>query len=616
MTMAEGSKPASNSVADGGMRDLADILERAAECLAHLGQTSSPIARRLRDLRDRLTEGRLQLAVLGQFKRGKSTFLNALLGVPLLPTGVIPLTALPIFIAWGPKPLIRVTYRSNRAVDEFEALAPDDIRNRLFGFVAEEANPKNRLDVRRVDLFYPSPLLENGVVLIDTPGIGSTHRHNTDAALQVLPECDAALFIVSADPPITETERAYLDTVRPKVARIFFVLNKADYLEPHELQIAVEFLRKALQESSVTELDTATIFAVSALGGLKAKETGDDATLNGSGIAGIERYLLRYLAQEKMASLRSAAGRKASELVAESEANVSLRMRTLEMPIEDLAKRGATLQEALGRISGEERVIRDLLAGDRRRAVEQLEMHAERLRQRGRQCLTEVLEKVLSQSGQANLESAAQEAVAAAIPEFFEGELTETSKAFSRTVEEILAGHQTRIDELVNLVRRTAADLFDVPYAASAESERFKLGQEPYWVTQKWSDRLFSLPTGLVDRLLPTGPRKARLRAQLQEQASELVQRNVENLRWATLQGLDNTFRRFTTMLEERLSNAIEATQGAVKAATTTRSTVSDRVDTQLAALRQISGALATLRAELADSSPGTLRSDGLAPAG
>jgi len=614
--MAEGGKAASSSVADVRMRRLAGLLDGAAECLADLGPMSSPIARRLRDLRDRLTEGRLQLAVLGQFKRGKSTFLNALLGAPLLPTGVIPLTAIPTFIACGARPLIRVTYRSNRAVDEFEASAPDDIRNRLFGFVAEEANPKNRLDVRRVDLFYPSPLLENGLVLIDTPGIGSTHRHNTDAALQVLPECDAALFVVSADPPITETERAYLDAVRPKVARIFFVLNKADYLEPHELRIAVEFLRKVLQESADAEIDTATIFPVSALAGLKAKESGNDAALNTSGIAEIERYLLRYLAQEKMASLISAVSRKSSELVAEAEADLSLRMRALEMPIEDLAKRGATLEEALGRIAGEERVIRDLLTGDRRRAVDQLEMHAERLRQRGRQHLTEALEKVLSRPNHPNLEGAAQEAVAAAIPEFFERELTETSRAFSRTVEEILAAHQRRIDELVNLVRRTAADLFDVPYAASAGSERFTLDREPYWVTQKWSDRLFSFPTGLVDRLLPAGPRMARLRAQLQEQASELVQRNVENLRWATLQGLDSTFRRFTTMLEERLTNAIEATQGAVKAATTTRSTVSDRADAQLEALRQISCALAAIRAELVDTAAGTWRGDGLAPAG
>jgi hypothetical protein len=556
------------------------------------------VARRLRNLRERLATEHLQLAVLGQFKRGKSTFLNALLGAPLLPTGVIPLTAIPTFIAWGPEPRILVTYRTRPGVDAFDVSTPDEIRDRLFGFVAEEANPRNRLDVARVDLFYPAPFLEQGVVLIDTPGIGSTHRHNTDAALQVLPECDAALFVVSADPPITETELGYLETIRPKVARVFFILNKADYLEPHELGVAIDFLEKTVRQALPAGTDT-KIFSLSALRGLKAKQSGDDDALEASGIAGIERHLFSYLAREKITALRIAVGRKASELVVEAEADLSLRIRTLEMPVEDLAKRSATLEDALRRIADEERVIRDLLTGDRRRAVEQLEAHTERLRQKGLRYLKDVLDRALAQPDQGNSENAAQEAVAQAIPEFFEQELGETSREFSRTVEEILTRHQQRIDELVNLVRRTAADLFNVPYAASAGTERFKLGQEPYWVTQKWSDRLIALPAGLANRLLPASLRQARLRAQLLEQINELVQRNVENLRWATLQGLDGTFRRFTTMLEERLAEAIAATQGAVKAAAATRSSTSDRADAEVAALRQLSRSLAEIREAL-----------------
>ena len=84
------------------------------------------------------------------------------------------------------------------------------MREKLTAFVTEEANPRNVLNVARVDVFLPAQLLERGVVLIDTPGVGSTHRHQTAAADAVLPECDAALFVVSADPPITEIEIDYL----------------------------------------------------------------------------------------------------------------------------------------------------------------------------------------------------------------------------------------------------------------------------------------------------------------------------------------------------------------------------------------------------------------------
>jgi predicted GTPase len=168
---------------------------------------------------------RLQVAVLGQFKRGKSTFINALLGIAVLPSAVVPATAIPTFIAWGPALLIRVTYQDSRPADEFRPATPSEAQEALRQWVTEEGNPKNRRGVKRVDLRLPANILRAGMVVIDTPGIGSTLQHNTDTALQVLPECDAALFILSADPPITQAELAYLAQVQRHAVRVFFVLN-------------------------------------------------------------------------------------------------------------------------------------------------------------------------------------------------------------------------------------------------------------------------------------------------------------------------------------------------------------------------------------------------------
>ncbi|MDN5344604.1 MAG: hypothetical protein PWQ18_715 [Clostridia bacterium] len=92
----------------------------------------------------------------------------------------------------------------------------------------------------QVEVFYPSPLLSKGVVLIDTPGIGSTFRHNTEATLNFLPQCDAALFLVSADPPITEVEVEFLKAVRSRVTHLFFILNKVDYLNLEQNQNTVQ----------------------------------------------------------------------------------------------------------------------------------------------------------------------------------------------------------------------------------------------------------------------------------------------------------------------------------------------------------------------------------------
>ncbi|MGH6989243.1 MAG: dynamin family protein [Stellaceae bacterium] len=562
------------------------ILERALVSLDEVLPASAPVPRQLDKLRSRLKEGRFQLAILGQFKRGKSSVINALLGEALLPSGVIPLTAIATFIAWGERPLLRITYERGRPPDDIALATPEAIRQVLFGFVAEEANPKNRLGVARVDLFYPAGILKNGVVLIDTPGIGSSHRHNTDSALQVLPECDAALFVISPDPPITETELAYLETIRARVARLFFVLNKVDYVSPGDLETLLVFLRQTLREA--LHLDaTPTIFRVSALAGLKAKKEGANAALLDSGIADIEEHLLRFLSREKLASLREAVIIKSAGLAREAEADLTFRIRTLEMPLADLAERRERLETSLARITAEARVIRDLLDGDRRRTIEQLESLAEELRQKGCQYLGAALDRLLRSSDLADT-AAAQEAIGGAIPAFFDRGLAETARQFRDGVGDVLTGHRYRIDELVNLVRRTAADLFDVPYAGSAETEPFRLGQEPYWVTQKFDDRIIAIPPGLLDHLLSKSARRERIRARLLQQIARLVQQNVENLRWATLQALNDTFRRFAALLDDRLAEAIAATQGAVQAAVMKRASEAVEVKGELDTLRRV----------------------------
>jgi GTPase Era involved in 16S rRNA processing len=104
----------------------------------------------------------------------------------------------------------------------------------IFSSVSSPRTPIRKIASIGVELFYPASILANGTVLIDTPGVGSTHRHNTEAALQVLPECDAVLFVASADPPITEVGLDYLRRLQSKTTRIFFILNKADYLTPED----------------------------------------------------------------------------------------------------------------------------------------------------------------------------------------------------------------------------------------------------------------------------------------------------------------------------------------------------------------------------------------------
>jgi GTP-binding protein EngB required for normal cell division len=272
----------------GTNRDLARLLDEAAAGIDSPSVSQTKILEHLNALRQRLVTERFQLAVLGQFKRGKSTVLNALLGQSVLPIGVVPVTAIPTFLEsrdGGTALKIRVTYTSGK-VEEFGPKSTDSLREKLTGFVTEEANPRNVLNVARVDVSLSAELLERGVVLIDTPGVGSTHRHQTAAADAILPECDAALLVVSADPPITEIEIEYLARIRQTVARLIVVLNKIDIIESHEREKAATFLRNALVDHG---LDPFTpIFSLSARDALRAKESGDAEAFADSGFAELE----------------------------------------------------------------------------------------------------------------------------------------------------------------------------------------------------------------------------------------------------------------------------------------------------------------------------------------
>lgn len=579
--------------------NLLPALSETRRCLQEAWPDGHPALGSLVNLLERLQNARLQLAVLGQFKRGKSTFINALLGEPYLPAAVVPATAVPTFIAWGPTPLILVIYQDNRPAEEFHPADASDIRERLHQWVTEEGNPLNNRHVARVDLFLPAEILRDGLVLIDTPGIGSTLQHNTDTALQVLPECDAAFFVISADPPITEAETTYLVRVQGHVVRLFFVLNKTDYLSHQEQAEIVLFLQRALPRTGKSDFRN-HVFPMSARLALDAVARGDDSALEASGLKRIEREVLQSLARDKVAALHDSVRAKTAMILAQVLSDLSLRTRAFELPLEDLQQRARLLEEALREAQNQRRVAHDLLEGDRRRAVAELENQAERLRLEGRDYLGGVVQRAVAENSGVPEHIRIQQALDAAVPAFFEERLVEISSEFRQLVEMTLAQHHMRADSLVGSVRKTAAALFEVPFRAAEVTEPFRLGPEPYWVTQKWSNVVMLSPVSLMTRLLPASVRRKRLHQQMEMEVSALVQHNVENLRWATLRGLNDTFRRFATQLDERLAEVLAVTQGAISQALERRQTEAGQAGLDLQRLRGFAQRIAQFHTEFA----------------
>jgi len=229
-----GSLPTETSVSMDGASRLLRLGGLAAELAA------KSVAEEARELAARVAEGRFYVACVGQFKRGKSTLLNALVGREVVPTGFVPVTAVPTVIRFGDRLHARVRMRDGLWRD----VAMPDLKE----YVTEERNPENKKGVEGAEVFVPSPLLSSGMCFVDTPGLGSVFTGNTATTRAFIPHVDAALVVVGADPPIAGEELALVESIGTQVEDLILVINKADRTSDLERAAAVEFTREILEK--------------------------------------------------------------------------------------------------------------------------------------------------------------------------------------------------------------------------------------------------------------------------------------------------------------------------------------------------------------------------------
>ncbi|MCF8049740.1 MAG: dynamin family protein [Desulfobacterales bacterium] len=570
---------------------LAALLTEAADRVLQIGPQFTPYGKKLTELSARYSEGRFHLAVLGQFKRGKSTLLNALTGEPILPVGVVPLTAAPTFLQYGESPKISVRFQGDRPEDEFTGASTAERNAWLAGFVTEKGNPENRLGVAEITVQLPAPILSGRTVLIDTPGIGSTHLHNTRATVDFLQQCDAALFLISADPPITEVELDFLGKVKEKVPQLFFVLNKIDYLNEDELREALSFYKEVLAENADRD-NRFPVFCVSARLGLEAKAAADAEGWKASGMAELESFLVDYLAKEKFNALTEAVFGRAMEIIDAALMEAGIALQALTLPQQKLEEKIALFEKSLKQAEGERRLIQDVLAGDKKRVAAFVEDRARDLAREAERFLKEIMNRgtVLHRFGQSS-KAGIQQAWSDAIPDFFEQQRVALNENVKERLLECLGPHEQRLFTLTETLRRTTADLFQVAYRPLSPEDPLEIKRKPYWVLSTWNTDPLPLLKSMDQRM------------------DGLVRRNVENIRWSMLQNLNISFAGFARKVRERLEETVAATQGAMEAAHRRRQAHDGSVEAEI---NRITNRIAALEASKADIA---MLKSGLSPA-
>ncbi len=168
------------------------------------------------------TRNGIDVAVLGRFKAGKSSFLNHLVGRDVLPISVVPLTAVVTRLRYGETERAEVSFL-NGTTKEIPL-------GEIGRYVGEHENPNNEKQVAAVDVGLPELKTLAPLQFVDTPGLGSALIHNTEVALNWLPNVGAALVAVSSDAPLSERDLALLQVLRRHTPKIVLLLTKADLL--------------------------------------------------------------------------------------------------------------------------------------------------------------------------------------------------------------------------------------------------------------------------------------------------------------------------------------------------------------------------------------------------
>ena len=306
------------------------------------------LARHIDTCRDLLAKDPfIDVAILGQFKAGKSSFLNSIIGKPVLPVGVIPVTTVITRLSYGQSEGAVVTFLDNRQsrinLDEVEL------------FISEAKNPANEKNVEVVDIELPHLQYYEGLRLVDTPGLGSVFKYNSEISQEWLPEVGMAIVAISADRPLSENDLALIRDLMEHTPKVALLLTKVDLLSSEQQKEVVQFFKSTLKRelnrdfpvllySVVTETEFYKRFLDHLLLTLSRNRSGEFEGILRHKVRSLTRNTISYLEIALKTSLQSDKDRDAlKRLILDEKVNYDLIQSELSLIAKDNKQQTRTI---------------------------------------------------------------------------------------------------------------------------------------------------------------------------------------------------------------------------------------------------------------------------------
>jgi GTP-binding protein EngB required for normal cell division len=273
--------------------DLAELIRAGQFALTEKEKDSNKrydLERPWHELLKRLAEDRFTLVVAGRFSRGKSSLMNAVLGMDRLPTGIVPLTSVITYVRYGTSERVLLNYEGTR-------LRGEATLSELPEYVTEKCNPGNVKRIHSAEIQLPAEILRRGFFFVDTPGLGSAVFENTKTTEKFIPEIDVLILVTSYESPLSEDEMRFLHYALPSVRKLFVTVNKHDTVTEDQRGEVLQYVERSIRE--IAGEKASAPFSVSARDALSAKQSNDPEKLHTSGLAAFENALVEFLANHR-----------------------------------------------------------------------------------------------------------------------------------------------------------------------------------------------------------------------------------------------------------------------------------------------------------------------------
>ncbi|MUG98101.1 dynamin family protein [Scytonema sp. UIC 10036] len=302
----------------------------------------------------RVAERAFSVAIVGEFKRGKSTFINALLGKDILPSDILPCSATLNRVRYGITPSVEIQFKEQ---DEHGNPKKERIPiDKLTEYVTK-LTPESEItaeSIKEAIVQYPVPYCQNNIEVIDTPGLNDD-QNMTEVTLSVLPQVDAAIMIILAQSPFSEFERDLLENklLTNDLGRVIFVVNIWDNYTPEQAERVLQNIKARIQKYVLVraeeqfgrdseeyktyrqKIGEPKVFGLYIKQALDAKQKGDDALLSKSGFQQFEVALEKFLTQERGVILLQVPANRVIASAKEILSTISIQENALEMKQQD-----------------------------------------------------------------------------------------------------------------------------------------------------------------------------------------------------------------------------------------------------------------------------------------